>query len=343
MRYNPKSPKNMSIFCLKQQFVGLLSNEFNHCGFNIVLGFESSFKKRICTLRFVEDYRVEVCVNLDYVKTSVNIVGCSLIFKVRYCALFVAEYIKQIERAKKNIPQSYFEGLVFLNAIDIYKAENTISIYSPLLHWDKKPKRTYCIRPIEISSAINALNKLSLFAQSVLNEQDKVAVKTFRNNLLLYSSLPEISYIHAHVPTYTIIDLLKRLTMLITKKPKVVQEFPILTLAPFEHIDQMTVNCLYLFCVQSNNKFLIGVALRLIIFLHLPYDTELDNNSQKKIMDAMKLYIDYSITYCSELSNSGRCFINDNLLAVKLAVKIINDYLTMHGVGVSAGNIHPII
>lgn len=343
MKHKPKKQKSLSTFDLKQQFIGLLASEFENCGFDIVLGFESSSKSRICTLKFVDSKRVEVCANLGYVEKSVYVDGSSQMFKVRYCALFIAEYIKQIERAKNSIPQSYFEGLAFLNAIEVHKSEKTVGVYSPLFHWDKKPKRSYCLRPLEISSAINALNKIRLFASLELNEQEQLAVKTFCNSLLLYAGLPEVSYVHTRVPAYTLVDSFKRLANLIAKEPELAQEFPVLALAPFEQIMQLTVNDLLLHCIQSDNEFLTGVSIRLIAFLHPAQNIQLADGVRRKLADAMNQYIDYSITYCNELSKPGRCLLNDNLFAVKAAVKSINDYLAICGTGVIGGNIHSIM
>lgn len=340
MKHNMKNKGKISSFYLKQQFISLLSNEFEQCGFDIVLRFESSIKKTICAIKFVNNYQVEIYINLGYVKKAINVLGCALSLKMRYCALFVAEYIKQIEQAKRDIPQNYFEGLVYLNAIDVCKTPNIVNIYSPLSCWYKNPKRTYCIRPIEISSAINALTKLRSFVQSEQNEQEAEAVKSLSDSLQLYSRLPEIAYIYENVPVYTLFDSFKRLAKLIAKEPEVVQEFPVLTLVSFGQIEQLTVRSLFLSCIQSNNNFLLGVALRLIVFLHLPYEIEFDSSCFPKLMDVMNLYIDNSLIYCNELSKSGGAFMKNNLFAIRVVIKSINRYFTMHGIDASAGNIH---
>lgn len=343
MKHRMKRQKSLSTFDLKQQFIGLLASEFENCGFDIVLGFESSFNGRICTLKFIDDKRIEVYANLGYVKKSVCVDGCSQMFKVHYCTLFIAEYIKHIERAKNNIPQSYFDGLAFLNAIEVYKSEKTVSVYSPLSHWDRKPKHSFNMRPLEISCAINALNRIRLSVSLELSKQEQFAVKHFCDSLLLYASLPEISYVHTRIPAYTLADSLKRLANLISKEPELVQEFPVLALARFEHIMQLTVNDLFLHCIQSDNEFLTGVSIRIIAFLHPSHNIQFTDDVRRKLTDVLNEYIDYGITYCKELSKPGRCLLNDNLFAVKTAVKSINDYLTIYGTGVIAGNIHSII
>ncbi len=343
MKHNQNRKNNMSTFELKQQFIGLLASEFENCSFDIVLGFESSLKNRICTLKFVDYKQVEVCVNLGYVKKSVCVDGSSLMFKLYFCASYVAEYIKQIERARCSVPQSYFEGLAFLNAIDVCKSEKVVSVYSPLFHWEKKPKRSYCLRPLEISSAINALNKIKLLASSELNQQEKLVVNTFCDSLLLYAGLPEVSYNHSRVPVYALIDAFKKLADFIAKEPSLNQEFPILALAPFGQIEQMSVNDLLLHCIQSDNEFLMGVSIRLIAFLHPSQNIEFTDDTHNKLVDMMNQYIDYSLSYCYELSKSGRCLKKDNLYAIKTAVKSINGYLSVDGTGVIAGNIHSIM
>lgn len=342
MEFSVQSKKNMSSFELKQYFTSILSNEFTNCGFKIILGFEVTFKKRICTLYFTNSKQIDICVNLGYVKKSIDTIGSSLMFKVYYCAIFIAEYVKQIERAKKIVPQSYFEGLTFLNAIEACRSNKKVSVYSPLSHWNEKPKRTYCIRPLEISSAINSLNKIRLLTPTKLNEQDIETIRTFCHSLLLYAGLPEVTYVHSNIPVYSVSDSLQRLADLILKEPAVVDKFPILAIAPFERINQLTVGDMFLFCVQSDSKFLMGIAIRLIAFLQMSQDMGLDDSVYRRLVHEMNLYVYYSISYCNGLSKLDRCLIKDNLFAIKTAVKSINNYLNICGTGVNVGNIHPI-
>lgn len=342
MKCNPKTKQNISTFHLKQQFIGLLSNELEGCYFDIVLGFESSTRDRVCTLKFLSNKKLEVCVNIGYVNKSVNYNGCSFAFKLHYCALFVAEYIKLIEQAKSNMPQNYFDGLVYLNGIEVLKTKETQSIYSPLSCLDKKAKRHHCVRPIEISGAINTLNKLRIFATSLLNKQDVATITSLCNGLLLYSGLPEIAYIHTNIPIYTMVHSFKKLGELLAKNPEVTNEFPILSLAPFDQIESLTTSDLFRTCIQSNNAFLIGVAIRLVAFLHLPYGLEVENSHHKNLVDAMKLYIEHSVSYCIEASQASKGVLKDNSFAIRCAVKNFNDYLALSGIGLTTGNIHSI-
>lgn len=343
MRFSLEKQKNITSFQLKQQFICLLSNELANSNFNIILGFESSSRERICTLKFADSQQIEIRINLGYIKKSVSAVGCSLMFKVCFCAFFVADYIKQVERAKNSIPKGYFDGLVILNAIEVCKVEQTVSVYSPLSQWGKKPKHTYCVRPIEVNSAINSINKIRLLAPTGLSKEDKAAIRTFGDNLLLYSSLPEVAYVHARIPVYTLVDSLKKMADLINSEPDIVQKFPILSLASFEQIDQLTVRDLFLSCVLSDNEFLTGIAVRLVAFFHLSYEKEFEKYGHEKLIMIMKQYIACSISYLNDVSASSGHLIKDNLFAIKTAVKAINDYLDIAGVGVLAGNIHSIM
>lgn len=342
MKCNPKDKQNISTYHLKQQFISLLSSELKGCSFDIVLGFESSMRDRVCTLKFLDNKKLEVCVNIGFVQKSVNSISCSFTFKLHYCALFVAEYIKLIEQAKANTPQSYFEGLVYLNSIEVLKTKETQSICSPLSCLDKKAKRSFCVRPIEISSAINTLNKLRIFATPLLNKQDIATITSLCNGLLLYSGLPEIAYIHTNMPIYAIVHSFKKMGELLAKNPEITNEFPILNLAPFDQIESLTTNDLFRTCIQSNNAFLIGVAIRLVAFLRLPYGLEIDNSYHENLVDAMKIYIEYSVSYCIEASQASKGLLKDNSFAIRCAVKNINDYLTLSGIGLTTGNIHSI-
>lgn len=342
MKCNIRDIKNISSFHLKQQFISLLSTEFEGCSFDIVLGFESSMRERVCTLKILDNNKLEICINISFVPKAVKSSDCSFVFKLHYCALFVAEYIKLIEQAKTNVPQNYFDGLVYLNAIEILKTKETQSIYSPLSCLGKKAKRSCCVRPIEISSAINTLNKLRIFATSRLNEQDIATATLFCNELLMYSCLPEIAYVHSSIPVYVTTYSFGKLGELIAKNPEITNEFPILSLAPFDQIESLTTNDLYRTCTQSDNAFLIGVAIRLVAFLHVPYGLEIDNCCHRNLVDAMKLYIEYSVSYCIESSQASKGLLKDNSFAIRYVVKNINNYLTLNGIGLTTGNIHSI-
>lgn len=294
-------------------------------------------------MQFTDDDRVEICLNLGHVRKSLDAAGCSLMLKIHYCALFVAEYVKHIERAKSSLPQNYFEGLVFLNALEVYKGKKASGICSPLSRWRKRPRHACRVRPIEISCAINALNKLRLFTPVELNEEERLAIRVFSEELLLYSGLPEIAYVGTKVPIYTVVDFIKTIGKIAADDPETRQEFPMLMLAPFEQIDHMTTHDLFLCCIQSDNTFLIGLAVRLIVFLQLQYDIKLENCSCEALVEEIKQYIDYSTVYYTEASRSNSYLIKDNLFAISIAVKAANNYLSACGEDVNSGNIHSIL
>lgn len=343
MNHNPKSQRNLSSYQLKQMFAFLLSNELSDCKFDVLLEFESSVANRICTLKFARANQAMICVNLGYVGRSIDATGCSLLLKVHYCALFIAEYVKHVERSKSTAPHNYFEGLVLLNALEVYGKRKTQEIYSPLSHWNKKPRRRCCMRPIEISCAINSLNKLRLLNLVELSEGEISAIRVFSEELLLYSGLPEIAYINTNIPVYTVVDFFQTIRKIVVKNPELKYEFPILMLAPFEQIEHLTTHDLFLSCIQSDNAFLIGLATRLILFLHLQCDMELDSCNYKALIGEMKLYVDYCTTYYTESLKSNSYFIKDNLFAINIATKAANNYLTVCGADVIGGNIHSIL
>lgn len=342
MKCNIRDIKNISSFHLKQQFISLLSTEFEGCSFDIVLGFESSMRERVCTLKILDNNKLEICINISFVPKAVKSSDCSFVFKLHYCALFVAEYIKLIEQAKTNVPQNYFDGLVYLNAIEILKTKETQSIYSPLSCLDKKAKRSCCVRPIEISSAINTLNKFRIFATSRLNEQDIATAILFCNGLLMYSCLPEIAYVYSSIPVYVTTYSFRKLGELIAKNPETVKEFPILSLAPFNQIEILTTSALFRICIQSNDTFLINVAIRLVAFLRLHDALEFNNSYHNNLVNAMKQYIEHSVSYCIEASKVSKGLLKDNLFAIRCAAKNINEYLTLNGIDLNTGNIHSI-
>lgn len=337
-----RKEQHIPTFYIKQEFIRLISSELEVYPLDIVLRFESSVRERICTLLFLDNTKLEICVNIGFVQKAINAIGCSFSFKLHYCALFVAEYIKLIEQAKNNTPQNYFDGLVYLNSIEVLKTKEAQCICSPLPCLGKKAKWSSCIRPIEISSAINALNKLRIFTASLLNKQDTAAAASACNSLLLYSGLPEIAYIRNNIPEYAIVHSLKKLGECIAANPEIVNEFPILSLGNFNQIECLTARELLQTCIQSNNAFLIGVAIRMVAFWNVPYNLEIAHDDHCNLVDAMKLYIECSVTYCAEIFEVNQGLLKDNSFAIRCAVKKVNEYLSLNGIGPTTGNVHSI-
>ena len=165
-------------FLLKQQLATLLSNECRPWGFHILLRFTSSFQKQTCTVKFEDHDRLQVFLNLASLKGGFSSPRCSWSFRVSYTALFVAAYIKQLEQARNRVPQTYWEGLAFLDAILDATGNQPVKLYSPLSLWNAKPNRTFTIRPIEVRSAIQSLTKLRESPPPGLTETDAVAIRT---------------------------------------------------------------------------------------------------------------------------------------------------------------------
>ena len=331
--------KYISVYKLKQLIGGMLESELRDCGFHVFLRFASDRKNRVCTLKFPSPGKVEVCFDLGSVSQSIDAVECSRQLKIRYCAVFVAEYIKQIERAGKCLPQSYFEGLSFLNAVEVCCSEKAVGVYSPLFRWKRRPGRSQRIRPLEISSAEKALNRILSSEWSVPERQ---AVEALRRDFRLYASLPEISYVHVNAPVYALADSLKKLADLVPKDPELARRFPVLTLLPFDRIRELTVNDLFMHCIRSDDEFPIGVAVRCIAFLHLQPDIAADDSAYERISHAMQRYIDRSLAYCAAPAKDGKCFMTENLFAVKIAAQSINNSLSGNADLAGTGTIHTI-
>lgn len=340
MQHNLTGQKHIPSFLMKKHISGMLSRELRGCSFHIILGFEAVTQERMCSLKFLDKQRLEVCVNLSHVKRSINDSNFTMPSKVNFCVLYIADYIRQIDRARRCIPQSYFEGLTFFNAVEVYKSSKAVSIYSPLYRWGRKKGGNNCIRPIEINCTINSLNRMRLFMLSEISEKEKLSLDTIVDKLLLYASLPEIAYNATKLPVYALANSIKKLSAIITKYPEIIREFPVLMISQFDQIEQLTTKDLLYRYVQSDNNFLKGIAIRIIGFMQYPNERINDEYIFEKLALALNQYIECSLTYYTELSDSGDCFLKDNMYAVKKAVRAINDYLRIYGRNVNSGNIH---
>lgn len=329
-------------FNIKQQLINLLSHEFETCGFNIVVGFESSFSGRIFTMQLSENNRLELCINLDAVKSGIDLNLSSKKIAIYYCALYIANYVKLMELSKHKTPETYFDGLVILNAIQNYKIHNTISVYSPL-KGKKLLDSTYCIRPIEVESAIDSWNQILFLLESEISSNDKVVIKKAVNALLLYASLPEVSYISSTMPTYSLYNSLEYIEKLIALDSRVVTSFAIFELLSFQMLTTISTMELFQLYLRRENRFLIGIAIRMIAFMPL---ADVCGNNEECISDsllqAINKYRENSVIYFKELSSSNTQLFKDNLFAIKKAVFALNQYMALHGLKGNSGTIHSI-
>ena len=243
----------------------------------------------------------------------------------------------KIEKRASHVSVTYY----FSYGAGMKHLTDIIGMADDLAFFGRKDKEYDIVMSLDFC-AINTLNKLRMFAIPLLNKQDIATITSLCNGLLLYSGLPEIAYIHTNMPIYAMVHSFKKLGELLAKNPELTNEFPILSLAPFDRIESLTTNDLFRTCIQSDNAFLIGVAIRLVAFLRLPYGLEIDYSCHRNLVDAMKLYIEYSVSYCIESSHASKGLLKDNSFAIRCAVKNINNYLTLSGIGLTTGNIHSI-
>ncbi|MCD7822668.1 MAG: hypothetical protein LUG86_01410 [Oscillospiraceae bacterium] len=331
--------ERMSVFEEKKLITGLMQKETPGCGFDVVLGFESGLNERILRLRLSGDRKLEVNLNLGHIGKSLPRVR-SLKIKAYYCALFASEYIRILGRAKREEPGSYFEGLSFLDSVVMHRSEKLISVWSPTYLWDRRLGKAHVLRPLEVSAAINALNKIRIFLSNELTEDDRLAVEAICERFISYSGLPEVSYIHSRVPDYSAIDALWRVLKLAEKEPGIGEEFPILSMLP---LDERTTDGFFKRSLQTENEFINGIALRLVAFLRVSPETELSEEERERLAGAFKKFMDFSLSFCRENHASVRPIERDNLIAIKTACRAINRYLGENGTEFFSGNIHTVI
>lgn len=333
----------MSIYQLKQLCSQILLTELKNCRFNIFVGFEINISSKICSIKTLKSKKIKIDINLNYIKKSLPIKNYSLIFKVYYCCFFIVQYMKQFDIVKQNLPVSYFEGLVYLDAIEKYIQKGRINIYSPIFHLYTKNKRPYCINPIEIYCAIKAIERTVMTEQLELNDNDKKILIAYKESLLQYSCLPEIYYKKKRIPVYAVINLLNDIAKVIKKSPDVINEFPILTLISVNKIKEISLKDFFLVCAESNSEFLMGVAIRLVAFLNLTYRLEYKNRKYERFIEEMKKYISTYVEIHGKIFMQESYFHQDNFLAAKKVVKKINRFLSMNNITVLSNNVHFIL
>lgn len=325
-----KSKFNSS-YNLKKYCAEYLSKELSSSGFDIILGFESRNDFRTCTISFEKNH-VDLCVNLNAMKKAIKAKEISMKIKMDFAVSFIANYIKYVADAKRKLPRTYFEGLAQLNAIDVYSSGKVMSVYSPLSSTGaKRMKHMYAIN---VLVAILCLNKIRIFQQTELTEEEKDVIEKMVDELLAFSDVPEIEYSDSVLPKYALLGVISRIEKLPLTSIDTVQDFPILNILPVSGTVDQTINNIICCCSKSDNAFLLGVTVRLIAQFGT-LDIEISNN----LIDTLNQYREFSVLHYQQMAK-GSSLLRDNLFAIKNNMKAINLYMDFHSISTETGSVH---
>lgn len=329
----------MSIYKLKKFFSNILDRELKEYNLNVLIGYEVRFSKRICNFKILNNGKLKIELNLIFLYTSPSLLHYSLLGKVIYCCQFIVHFLYLLESVKWDLPKSYFDGLVYCNAIEICNERKT-ELYSPILLWNKKNNGLYNIRPIEIICAIKALEKITVSEQLTLNEQDRACINTLKENLLLYSNFPEIAYVHRKNPTYTIIDSIKKISKQVENCPDLADKFPILTLISIKTVKKLTIKEFFFRCAKSENNFMAGIAIRLIVMFNCYFRLDFKINTYEVFMAEIKKYFTTCIAFNDIIFKQESYFLKENFFVVRRVIKAINKFLNVNEIADMSRNIH---
>lgn len=248
---------------------------------------------------------------------------------VRFRAYFISNYIHCLETAGNSTPQSYFNGLVNLEAICGFN-EKAIDSFSPLSITRKS------IRPIDIYCAIRALTRLQIDCNSWLPIDVKQYCETQINAFISYSQLPEIVYFGGK-PMYSLPIAMKTLHNDISSGTISLQKYSLFSDNGMCSFVNMPLNSFIETCDGSNNPFWTGVALRLIAFS----GTKLNGITFHNLRNINGNLVDFQNTcvrYSIECRESTDKLLVDNYDAIKRIAKCVER--AFDGVDSKSGALH---
>lgn len=318
-----------SIYAKKILFNELLTKDL--CNSAYLINAEYQWKKPSCVFSFsIKNDSIQLCINLNCMDDNLFFSddrGIELV--VRYRAYFISNYIRCLEAVWNTNPQSYFNGLVDIEAINALH-EKKVESYSPL------SKSWIELRPIDIHCAIRALTRLLFECGNWIPCDVKQYCETQIDSFIVYSQLPEIEY-HERTPMYSLQVALKTLhNNLLTGKIRL-QQYSIFSDNNMCVFEDMLLDGFIGTCSKSGNPFWAGVAIRLIAFSGIQLDSSFSDSKgflSNYVMDFQQSCIRYSKEYRGYSSR----LTTDNFEAIKRIAQCVER--TVHNTFTNAGALH---
>ena len=294
----------------KRVFDKILSTELAHCKYKIKASYEWKQKRQIFSLRFIDAYTVELRVNLNFAIEDVFLDSKKAVeLTISYRSYFIATYLQCLESITNTIPDTLFQGIVILEAIENTHSGVTVTSYSPLFD-----STSLKIRPIDIYCAIYSLKrvcteKIGTFSQSI-KERCEEAIQW----MACYSRMPEIEYKKTNKPEYTVLSDLICINKLVTTMPMLLKQYPLLRQFNIWGVESPDIYSLL--TNEMLNEFWIGVLIRMLAFS--------DNRTFfhsltafPKFQKGIEKLRKKSVVYIQECSITEQKSLCANMLAVK--------------------------
>lgn len=322
---------------VKIALCNILSQELKPRGQAVNISFVWMYADHVFSFRLCNDREIDLRINLSAVKKLIQQYGYTA--GISYCAYFISSYIEQIDASFEKMPVSYFEGLALLDAICDCRAQKVAKVYSPtslIYH----AKRSFCLRPIEVSAAICSLKRVSVAFADCVTASARVNIERLTNELLLYSRLPEISYAKSFIPAHTLFSVLNQLREMMTANTEWCNHFAVFRPLVEVNISKLTLRELLERAFPDGNCFEQEAVLRLLCYANT-IDIINENEAYMKCFQAAaNAYRNQSVLYAKEVEHLQSKLLEDNLSVIENTAQKINHIVGDYGIACSSGTIH---
>lgn len=248
---------------------------------------------------------------------------------IRFRAYFISNYIHCLEAVRNANPQSFFNGLVHLEAINSLTGKN-VDVYSPL------SKASTAFRPIDAYCAVRAFTRLRLECGSRMPEEVRQYCDAQVNAFIVYSQLPEIEY-HDGIPVYSLQAALKKLHRGLSEGTITPQQYALFSENHMCSFEELPLNRFIEACDASGNSFWAGAALRLAAFSGMRLDASFLQNSPS-VCGHAAVFQNACTEYAKEYRGYPTKLITDNFDAIKRLAQRVER--TVSGTLANSGALH---
>lgn len=297
-------------------FDKILSAELAVCKYKIKAFYEWKNKAQIFSLRFIDTNTVELGININFAMENVFFgSNKAMELTIGYRSYYIAAYLRCLESATSTVPDTLFQGLVVLEAIETIHGGTAIASYSPLSF-----SVASRVKPIVVHCAIRSLSRICMEQSGFLSHEVQTKCDDAINWMVSYTCLPEVEYNKPKKPEYTVFSDLLCIKKLVTVTPTLLEQYSLFNQYGILNFDVLTVS--NILANDELSDFWISVLIRVLAF-SMGKASVLDVASFPQIRKGIVKFKENSLAYYNECGTSNKELLSANLLAIKkIAMKI---------------------
>ena len=326
---------NVSDYSIKQELTDLFCMEIVSVNISANIFFFWSNSYKVGTLLFDSKKEAKVGFNLFRIRKCIR--DYSNDEMLRLVVFLAVEYLDTINKANILKPDSYLEGLSFLDSITLQESRR-IDFFIPFLSDCKI--RYFRYSAIDIYCITNAISRVVQEHSSKANNKGSSFTELFGKELTFLSVFPEICYNKSEIPMYELICAVSSVQHIIKKQPSLALETPVLSELVHKDGTLISIKEMIEICGNENNPFYCGIAIRLIALIKSNITCAFE---EKEIDYLASIAAKYrkECAHLTVLNSSVNSWLYlDSLFASRSIIKELDKIFGNHDIP-SFSNVHP--